>query len=312
MNGVEQEGGPANAVQSVAMLRAVLEGRTYEAVGGEFGISRSAVERRVKRIAARLSKQVGIAGLSEASAAFVWRLRRKREEILAALEGFEPQRGDRVSPARVVSEEEIAQAVNRIRGRSAQPSRDVALFYMLFATGARPLEVARLELRDYLQADGTVRRESEFRAEVAINGKTRPLYFASSRLDHALDAYLRARLERRHGLGHTADFRGFDPHSRLFLSATGDAFPITAYGDLGQRRYLCRPILETYRKLFRHAELEGTTALSVRHTVVAKLYHRGADEEQVGLMLGIGERSAVRELFPRKRPTMERLAHELV
>ena len=312
MNGVGQEGRPANAARSVEMLRAVLEGRTYETVGVEFGISRTAVERRVKSIAAKLSKQVGIAGLSEGSVAFVWRMRRKREEILAALDGFEPQCGGRVSPARVVTEEELAQAVSRIRGRSAQPSRDIALLYMLFATGARPLEVARLQLRDYLQADGIVRRESEFRADIAITGKARPLYFASSRLVHALDAYLRARLERRQGLGPTADFRGLDPHSGLFLTATGEPFPIAAYGELGQRRYLCRPILETYRKLFRHAELEGATALSVRHTIVAKLYDRGADEEQVGLVLGISERSAVRELFPRKRPTMQRLVHELV
>jgi hypothetical protein len=36
---------------------------------------------------------------------------------------------------------------------------------------------------DYLLGDGRVCRESELRAEAAINGKTRPLYFCSSRLD---------------------------------------------------------------------------------------------------------------------------------
>ncbi|MES2956716.1 MAG: site-specific integrase [Pseudomonadota bacterium] len=294
------------------MLKAVLEGRTYETVGLEFGISRTAVERRIKSIAAKLNRQVGIDGLNEGSVAFVWRLRRHRESILAALEAFEPQCKSPIRPTRVVSEEELAQAVIRIRGRSTQSPRDIALFYTLFATGARPLEVARLQLGDYLQVDGTVRVASEFRAEVAITGKSRPLYFASSRLVQALDSYLLERLERRQGLASTPDFRGLDPKSRLFLTAAGDPFPITTYGELGQRRFLCRPILEIYRKLFRHAELAGATALSVRHTIVARLYDRGADEDQVGLMLGIADRSAVRELFPRKRPAMERLVHELV
>jgi hypothetical protein len=58
--------------------------------------------------------------------------------------------------------------------------------------------------------------------------------------------------------------------------------------------------------------LEGTTAMSVRRTFVARLYERGADEDQVGMVLGIGELRAVREQFPRTRPTMARLVQELV
>ena len=75
---------------------------------------------------------------------------------------------------------------------------------------------------------------------------------------------------------------------------------------------MCRPILETYRKLFRYAEMKGVTALSVRRTVVARLYERGADEDDVGLILGISERSAVRELLARHKPTIEQLLDELV
>lgn len=301
-----------NAARSIEMLKAVIEGRTYDAVAVDYGITRTAVERRVKGIAARLSAEVGIAGLNEGGTAFVRRLRHKRAAILAALERFELKPSCSVRQARVVSAAEIDQAVHRIRGRSAQPARDVALFCMLFATGARPLEIARMEVRDYLDSDGNVRRESELRAEATITGRSRPLFFASSKLDDALSTYLRVRLESRQGLGPTSAFRGLDPESRLFLTATGNGFQITPYGEAGQHRFLCRPILETYRKLFRYADVEGATALSVRHTVVARLYERGADEEQVGLVLGISDRSAVRGLFPRSRPTMARLVDELV
>ncbi len=307
-----EEPASAGTARSVAMLKAVVDGSTYEAVADDFGITRTAVERRVKHVAARLSREVGIDGLNECGTAFVWRLRRRRDAILAALDKLPPHSVEAADPVGVVSDEDIARAVHRIRGRSAQPLRDIALFYTQFATGARPLEIARLELQDYLQADGSVRRESELRAEVTITRKARPLYFASSKLDEALSAYLGERVALRQGLGDPSAFRGLDPASRLFLTSTGDPFPITPYGAPGQLRYLCRPILETYRKVFRYAELEGTTAMSVRRTFVARLYDRGADEDQVGMVLGIGERRAVREQFPRTRPTMARLVQELV
>ena len=65
----------------------------------------------------------------------------------------------------------------------------------------------------YLHADGSVCRESELRADAAINGKLRPLYFSSNRLDDALAAYFRERLAGGHGLGGPDVYRGLDPGS---------------------------------------------------------------------------------------------------
>ena len=302
----------AAPMQAVAMLRAVIDGRTYESVAADFGITRTAVERRVKVVAVRLCREVGIEGMNDGATAFVRRLRERREAVLHALEHFEPAAGHAPKGDRVVSTEEIARAVLRIRGRSAQPARDVALFYTLFVTGARPLEIARVRVGDYLLADGAVRRESELPATASISGKSRPLYFASRKLDDALDAYLAERVALGHGAADSDAYRGLDPGGPLFLCATGEGFRITQHGADGRRRFLCRPILETYRKLFRYAELEWATPLSIRRTVVARLYDRGADEEQVGLVLGISERSAVREQFPRPKPSMTSLVQELV
>ena len=41
-------------------------GRTYESVAADFGITRTAVERRVKVVAMRLCREVGIEGMNEA------------------------------------------------------------------------------------------------------------------------------------------------------------------------------------------------------------------------------------------------------
>lgn len=302
-----------NALQSVEMLRAVIDGETYEAVAMRFGVSRTAVERRIKSVAVQLTQVVGVDGLKEEGAAFVRRLRLHRDAILVALEGFEPQLSASGRPARVVSPQEVTQGAVRIKGRTSRTWHDLALYYMLFGTGLRPLEIARLEVRDYLHADGSVCRESELRAEAAINGKLRPLYFSSSRLDDALAVYFRERSDSGHGLGEPERYRGLDPGSRLFLSPSGEPYKIAPNnGAPGQNRYVCRALLEIYRKLFRYADLKGLSAQSARLTVMSRMYERGADEDQVGAILGIGERSAVRELLPRPRPTLAELLDELI
>lgn len=299
------------AAESVEMLKAVVDGETYDKVAARFGVTRTAVERRIKAVALELFRSVGIEGLNDKGVVFAERLRRHRDSILLALADFVPAKPYGSRAVRIVSPAELAQALALVKARSRHSWHDQALFYMLFVTGARPLEIARLEVRDYLMPDGRVRRESELRNEAAINGKARPLHFQSTNLDALLSPYLLERFDQGLELGEQGAYRGLNPRSRLFLSPTGQGFVITPYGTGRQRRFLCRAVLEAYRKLFRYAELEGVTSLSVRHTVAARLFERGADEDQVGLLLGIGQRSAVRELMSRRRPTISELVNEL-
>lgn len=294
------------------MLRAVLDGRTYEAVASDLGVSRTAVERRVKWISGRLLREVGIAGLHDGSAAFIRRLRDARHEILEALESLDmkeelPPRHDRV-----LDDGEIALAASRIRRRSSQPLRDVALFYMLFATGLRPLEIARLQMGDYLQADGKVRRASLLPATASITGKPRPMFFASRTLVEAMEECLSERRDGGDGGSDAREYRGFRADAPLFVGADGEGFRITTYGGDGQRRYLCRPILETYRKLFRYAGIDDVTPAVVRRTIVARLHFRGANEDQIAELLGIADRSCVRQFLAKARPSLEVLAEGLV
>ena len=298
--------------RSAQMPREVLEGSTYDAVAALHGISRTAVERRIKVVATRLASAVHIQGLNVQGASFVGRLRSHRSALIAALEDLVEPLPHSTRRPRILSDEEIAAGAIRIRSRSPQPLEDLALYYLLFASGARPLEIARLQLTDYLAPDGAVRAASELRAELAITGRARPLYFRSERLNSAIDQYLARRLQLNHGLGPDDRYRGLDPLSRLFLSASGQGFEILAYGADGQRRFRCRVIQETYRKIWRYADFKNFATLAARHTVADRLYARGADEMQVGLLLGISERAAVREMFPRRLPTLDRLTDDLV
>lgn len=297
------------------MLRAVLSGHTYDEVAQRHGITRTGVERRIKALAVRVARRVAIPGLNEDGAAFVRRLRARREALLEALESLaddELMATPEPHTVRILSDEEIAAGARRVEARSPHPQEDLALYYLLLATGARPLEIARIQVFDYLASTGAVRTSSVMRAEVAITGRGRPLHFRSSHLNTALDGYLAMRVRRGQGVGSAELYRGLDPSSRLFLSPFGQGFEILAYGAEGQRRFRCRAIQETYRKIWRYADFKHFTTLVARHTVADRLYARGADEAQVGLLLGISERAAVREMFPRRLPTLDQLTEDLV
>ena len=73
------------------------------------------------------------------------------------------------------------------------------MLLVLLSTAAKPLEIARLVVGDYLTEDGLVREESVMRADAAINGKQRPLFFASTKVVAAVDAYLEERVRRGQG-----------------------------------------------------------------------------------------------------------------
>ena len=51
---------------SVAMLRAVIGGKTYDAVATDHGLTRTSIERRIKAVARKISREIGIDGINEA------------------------------------------------------------------------------------------------------------------------------------------------------------------------------------------------------------------------------------------------------
>lgn len=296
---------------SIAMLKAVIAGETYQSVASAYGVTRSAVDWRVKALVRTLAREVGIEGLNEDGLAFVRRLRQCGPAILAALDRYTPKPSSGRLAWHILTDEDISLAVQRIGAHSSCPRRDVALFYMLLKTGARPLEIARLEVRDYLDRDGQTREESIMRAEVASNGRKRPLFFTSRKLKDAINAYLAERLPQESDCVVWPPFRGLDPNSRLFLNDGGGPFEIVSNGEAGAQRYLCRGMLDVFRKLFRRTGLRGMSALQVRRTLATRLQERGATEVQIGTLLGLSHVKSVRALLPPRQPTLHDLAKNL-
>lgn len=299
---------------SIAMLKEVLDGETYDIVAARHGVTRTAVEKRIKVLARTLCREVGIDGLNESGVGFVQRLRQYGAAITAALERYTPDVSPKRTAAHILNDEEIELAIHRTRMRSPCPRRDVALFYVLLISGARPLEIARLEVGDYLNADGSVKEASVIRADVAVNRKIRPLFFASMKAKEAIDDYLAERRKKDPGQrpSQISAYRGFDAADRLFLTESGTPFEIVSHGRDERTRFLCRGIHDAYRKIFRRIGLEGLSALHLRRTIASRMLARGAAEEQIGEVLGIGEMKAVRELLPDLRQPLQAILRELV
>ena len=64
----------------------------------------------------------------------------------------------------------------------------------------------------------------------------------------------------------------------------------------------------------RRVGLPGVSPTSVRRTVAARLFQRGAEEEQIGEVLGISDKKAVRDLLPKPRlhQPLQSVVRELV
>jgi integrase len=181
----------------------------------------------------------------------------------------------------------------------------------LLCTGAKPLEIARLLVRDYLNPDGTVRRRSELREAAAISGHARPMYFTSTRACAAIDAYLEERPRRRVGAGNVERYRGLDPNSALFLTERGGSFEVRPRSGADPR--LTSPILvATYRMIFRRAGWEGMSTQVMRRLVAKRLAEKGADPRQVGEVLGLDSIRSVKRLLRSDPQPLDVLVKDLV
>ncbi|WP_431257635.1 site-specific integrase [Roseateles chitinivorans] len=292
---------------SAELLRRVLAGDTYESAARAHELTRTAVERRAKSLVLALIRDGALAGVTESQALFVRTLRRHRGRIEEALEAYVPVSCDEPVSSPVLSDVDVQSALRRVRHRTRTPERDTAMFLILLATGLRPLEVARLEIRDYLRADGAVKTSSQLREAVATNRRLRPLFFTSSAVRDAIDAYLAKRADALAG-DLAASYRGLDGADALFLNEEQRRFQVLAMATPTGTRCLCQEIHYAYRKIFRRIGYPGLSALSVRSTFMDRLSRRGASAGQIGELLGL------RELRTLKRPQvrLDELVNELV
>jgi integrase len=174
--------------RSLEMLRQMLDGRSYHDIGQDMGLSRSGVGKRVKAIESEIRRTVGVGRLPRRGPITTADMRRLREHYRVAMAKYLSAGEVRSRVAReALTDTEIERVADLTRKRSACALRDVALLYMLFVTGAKPLKIARLRVADYLDEVGSVRSDSLISEEVAVTRRARPLVFVAPELTSAIE-----------------------------------------------------------------------------------------------------------------------------
>jgi integrase len=292
------------------MLGELLEqGRTYREVATGLGVCHTTVERQIKALLWSVARRSPIPGVPDLDLASLAQLRLHADAVMAAVRVAPVH--DEAPPLVDLDEAELLGGIRRIRRLSENANRDVALVLTLLCTGAKPLEIARLKVRDYVDEDGSARRESCLPEGTALHGRERPIYFDSDRTCQAIDAYLEERVRRQIGVNARASFRGLDPESALFLTAKGQPFRIRARSTSDQRPS-CPVLLETYSGIFRRAGWRGVTTQYARRLFAQRLAGKGADREQLAELLGVATDRSVKRLLERRQQPLSDLVKDLV
>ena len=74
----------------------------------------------------------------------------------------------------VVEDKQLEHMLKATAACSRVPERDTALLLTLYGTALGITELASITISNYLNADGSVKRESAVRVDVAHNGEERP------------------------------------------------------------------------------------------------------------------------------------------
>ncbi|WP_295638385.1 hypothetical protein [uncultured Methylibium sp.] len=300
---------PRTIRQATEILHDVLERRlSYREAGARHGIARSTAEKQVKALVRLAASQTPIGTLNGAALSSLALLRAARDDVLRAVQAFDPAAGAHRGMPRW--DGEFAEALKSLRSQSENANRDVALLLLLFSTGAKPLEIAVLRVRDYLTQDGQARDCADIgHLEDGQPGR-RPLYFLSQRLRSALDAYLEERFRRGLGVSGQPGYRGLVADSSLFLTKDGRSFEVKARSN-SDPRPICPVLVATYRRILVRAGMPGMTMQSARRHVAQRLLARGATRFQVGELLGIVHQRSVQRLLRRAAPSIEYLVKDI-
>lgn len=213
--------------------------------------------------------------------------------------------------AKIVEDSELDWLLKVTRKTSGQHGiRNVAMILTLFGTGLKPGELGALRIADVLASDGEYKGgqkpprgkhsdyyQSEVRAEIAFNGRARPLRWNNKRLTAALDEYFTQRIAEGRGTWEGKGYRGLNPESHVFLSRGSEGFSCRRSGtEEGGEREQYSSLSNLFSRLFKNAGVMGAVAGSARRTIAVKLNRNDIDLRVIAEVLGTGSISSVRKL----------------
>lgn len=156
--------------------------------------------------------------------------------------------------------------------------RDHAILKLLYGYPIRPIELIRLKTLDIATDEGRVlpKRDRIMRAEVAFNGRERPMPILDPVLIQALEEWLKYRIEQGIGLTRT----GFlDIEAPLFFRSKSKGFTVHTTNTESVIRHNSESINRVIRQRLKDNGLTGSVDSAIRTWTLDR--HRGGADLRI-------------------------------
>ena len=162
------------------------------------------------------------------------------------------------------------------------PDRDTCLMTFFLASALTTLEINRIQLKDVLHKNGSIKKEFQVKGEMARTG------YITKQMKPSLQKYIEWRVKHKLCLGNNPDqYLTLDPDEALFLSNQGHAFSVVRKKTpKGNDTYSCDALNRHIKNLLKEAGIESPSILSGRRTYAINLQRKGFDVAHIHSMLG--------------------------
>ncbi len=209
--------------------------------------------------------------------------------------------------SRVLTDSELDWAIKVTQKEcGVNAPRNVAMLLVTFGTALAPGELGQLLVSDCIGPDGEFlsgdkpakgkrKTSSVVRAEIAFNGKERPLYWNNRRIQGGMTQYFADRLKRGLGVWKNSTYLGLDPLSCLFLGRGSEGFTYReTEGRNGKVNRQYASISNLINGRLKAAGVQG--AVSARRTLAVKWARQRIDIRSIAEILGMASLVNVRNL----------------
>lgn len=223
-----------------------------------------------------------------------------------------------ITRALVLASSQIRHLLRVTETTSRHPERDAVILLLGLTCGMRIIEIAQVTVADLMLPSGKLRHEVSLRAAITKGCQQRCVFLSAPKLITAMEGYLAYRVQNRLRMN-TDDtrYRGLLPAMPLILTRRGYPYELNKKRRVletgEQAEYWAADSLQSYvTSLYRAAGIKGGSSHSGRRTFATRLVQKGADIEDVQLLLGHTDLDATRRYVDVDKDVLRRAFADVI